>query len=190
MDTPTQVPKTLVAGDSWSWTRSLPDYPASTWTLKYNFASREKDFSVTAIASGDDHSVTIAKATTAPYNAGLYQWAATVTDGVARYTIERGQVQVLPNPESLGAGNDPRSHCQRMVEAATAALENRASTEQRELLQYSIGDRQATFDSQDTRSKLVELRNFYLWQLENEKFRDRAASGAANPRFVQVRSGG
>jgi len=34
---PSDEPARLRAGDTWKWTRTLGDYPAGTWTLKYRF---------------------------------------------------------------------------------------------------------------------------------------------------------
>src|SRR5574340_367386 len=72
---PTNEPSALRAGDTWSWRREdLGDYPASSWTLKYYFRNSSAKFDATATADGDDFEVTVAKATTAGYTVGWYDW--------------------------------------------------------------------------------------------------------------------
>ena len=73
---PTTEPTELRAGDTWKWTRSLSDYPASIWTLTYVLVQAAVQKSITASASGDDFSVSVAKATTAAYAEGLWSWVA------------------------------------------------------------------------------------------------------------------
>ena len=49
VDIPENEPDTLRAGDTWKWTRTLADYPASAWTLKYRFKSAAGGFELEAI---------------------------------------------------------------------------------------------------------------------------------------------
>jgi hypothetical protein len=87
---PTDEPSALRAGDTWKWTRTLADYPAGTWTLKYRFKNAAGGFEITAAASGTDHAVTVAAVTTAPYAAGDYQWVAWVEAGAEKFTVDQG----------------------------------------------------------------------------------------------------
>lgn len=135
---PTKEPASAIAGDTWSWTKSLSDYPAPTWTLTYYFRSREGEFNFNAAADGADHLVTVTAATTAGYKAGRYGWTVVVTSGSERRTVETGELEVLPDPASTGAGQDPRSHARKVLDAIQAVLEGRATKDQEE---YSIGSR-------------------------------------------------
>ena len=137
-DIATLEPTEVTAGDTWQWQKSLADYPAGTWTLKYYFRGRVGDFEATAAASGLDHLVTIAKATTAGYKAGEYQWISVVNDATTRYTVERGLVLVKPDPSKTGAGFETRGHARIVLDAIEAVLESRATKDQEE---YTIGSR-------------------------------------------------
>jgi hypothetical protein len=134
----TVEPREVVAGDTWEWEKSFSDYPATTWTLTYYLRSREHEASITAAADGTDHLVTVAKATTAAYKAGLYEITGFVTDATERFQVYRGLLNVLPDPASQGAGQDPRSHARKTLDAIEAVVEGRATKDQQA---YTIGGR-------------------------------------------------
>lgn len=119
---PTIEPTSITAGDTVSWTKSLDDYPASaSWVLAYAFINASAKFTATASASGDDHSVTIAAATSAGFAAGTYTWVATVTKASERFTVGTGTAVVLPN---LAAAStyDTRTAARKALDAADLAL--------------------------------------------------------------------
>ncbi len=123
------VPDQVIAGDTWRWTRSLADYPATTWTLTYYFENADDTFSAVASPSGSDHAVTIAAATTAGKKAGRYRWFARASSGGILETVEQGWVEVLPDPAAEGK-RDHRSWARRTLDALEATLEGRASQDQ------------------------------------------------------------
>jgi len=152
---PTTEPTELRAGDTWEWARKdLADFPAPTWTLKYQFKNASAFFSIIAAADGVNHAVTVAKGITATYASGLYQWSAFTDNGTLRYTIGTGNLNVLRNFDD-SAIYDHRSHARKTLENIEAVLENRATMEQ---LNYSIEGR-----SLERRSlaELLKLRDSY-----------------------------
>lgn len=177
-EVPTIEPESFIAGDTWRWTRTLADYPASTWTLTYRARSRESSFEITATASGADHSVTVAKATTAAYKAGIYAWTAQVTDGTTRTTVASGLWTVAPDPANTGAGLDPRSHARRVLEAVEAVLEGRATKDQEE---YAINGRSLKRESRET---LLKFRNQYRGEVRAEELAAAAAKGKGGGKLV------
>ena len=68
---PTTEPETITAGDSLTWKRTLADYPAGTWTLKYRLINADGKIDLTATASGTDHLVSVAPDTSAVYTAEI-----------------------------------------------------------------------------------------------------------------------
>ena len=94
---PDREPAQLRCGDTWRWTRSLVDYPATTWTLKYRYKTASTGFEIVATADGTDHSVTHAASTTGGYTAVSYNWTAWVESGAEKYTIAEGVAQLLPD---------------------------------------------------------------------------------------------
>lgn len=124
-----KLPAELVAGDTWSWSRSFGDYPAPTWTATVYFESAAATFSATASASGTDHEFSIDSATTGAKPAGRYRWSVRVTDGTTVATVESGWVEVRTNPAAAGT-SDPRSWARRTLDALNAFLEGKASNAQ------------------------------------------------------------
>lgn len=134
---PTNEPQTLIAGDTWAWTRSLSDYSAATWTLTYYFKNASANFSFAASADGATHSVSVAKATTAAYGVGTYSWEGYVDDGTSRYRVDYGTLEVLADMSA--AGNlDKRSHWKIVLDNVEAVIQNRATQDQ---FSYSINGR-------------------------------------------------
>jgi len=128
-DVSTTIPRALIAGDTWQWTRDLSDYPASTWDATVYFENRDGTFSVAGVADGDTHTFTIAAATTTTYKSGRYGWRLRVTDGTTTTTVENGLAEVLVDPAAAGT-HDTRSWARRTLEAIEAFLEGNASTAQ------------------------------------------------------------
>lgn len=143
IEIPLNEPKELRAGDTWAWRREdLSDFPAPTWTLTYQL-KREAlggNASIVASASGVNHAVSVAKAVTAAYASGSWQWQAYADDGTSRYMVDSGTINVLP--DFAVAGNlDNRSHVKKTLDAIEAVIEGRASSDQQ---QYSIEGRSLT----------------------------------------------
>lgn len=129
---PESVPKELIAGDTWQWTRDLGDYPAGTWMATVYFENMDGVFNVVGIASGTMYSFTIAAATTTGYKPGRYGWRLRVTDGSTTTTVENGIVEVQIDPAKAGK-TDTRSWARRTLEAIEAFLEGNASTAQQSM---------------------------------------------------------
>jgi hypothetical protein len=124
-----KLPAELIAGDTWAWTRSLGNYPASTWTATVYFENAAATFNSAASASGTDHAFSIDAATTAAKKAGRYRWSVRVTDGTTAATVETGWVEVRTNPAAAGT-SDPRSSARRTLDALNDFLEGKASNAQ------------------------------------------------------------
>jgi hypothetical protein len=175
-----EVPKQLVAGDTWRWTRSFDDYPAPTWTVTYYFENKAKQFSSAATADGTSQAVSIGATTSAGYPAGNYRWYARAVSGVIEETIadENGYLEVLPNPATVGA-RDLRTFAQRALEAVESAIEGKASSAQ---LSFSIGTRTV---ASYTIAELWQLRK----DLQQEVRTQQAGAAAGLGRKLQIRVG-
>jgi hypothetical protein len=118
--------------------------------------------------------------------AGAYGWSRTVEKTGARQTLasseDQGEVLVRQNPATAAQGYDSRSHNRIVLEAIEACIQNRASTTQREMIEYTIGARGQKFDPADSRAALLELHSKYKWLVANEDAREAIAAGQPNPR--------
>ena len=128
---PTIEPTSAAAGDTWTWSRAFPDYPASEYTLSYAIrgVTRLDWDSDWVTTSGDGFVVTIPAASTVDLGAGTYRWVANVTDiatGLERWTAGSGILTVTPNYDAYGDG-DAQTHNEKMLALIESALEERVT---------------------------------------------------------------
>lgn len=180
---PNTEPESFYLGDTVTWTKDLTAYPASDWTLKYNFVSNDdggNNETTTATADGDTHVVSMSKTETAAFTAGDYKWFSYVEDAgeTVRYSVASGTVTFKPNQESE---TDTRSHAKKVLDAICANIEGIASKEQQS---YSIAGRSL---SRYTPAELYEFKQQYAALYEKEKQEEQVANGGGSGRTVKVR---
>ena len=123
---PTRVPDSLRAGDTASWSRQLPDYPASAgWVLSYVLVKAGAQINITATASGSDHAVEVATGSTAAWAAGSYAYQERVSLSGKTYTVGTGNITILPSFAAATSGLDARSHAEKTLAALEAWIEAR-----------------------------------------------------------------
>lgn len=161
-----------IAGDTWSWRKSHPDFPASAgWTLSYSLRGPINliwDVSWVSV-DGDTWIITIPASATALLPAGRYRVAAHFAGGGAhaseRYTEALPALQVLANLATVAPG-DAISHAERMIPLLEQAIESLASTN---IKFYQVGQRMVT------KHDLPELRRqlgFYRAELRRQRSPD------------------
>ena len=182
-DIPTTEPTELNVGDTWKWTKTLADYPASTWTLSYSFKSSVGGFAVAATALGDDHSVTVAYGTTSGYTAGFYSWVASVTNGSERYIVDSGTCTLNPDYRAgtATAAYDGRSHARIVLDAIEAVIEGRATVDQQE---YEIAGRRL---KRMAIADLLKFRQHYKAEVAAEINAEKIRNGTGTGRRIQFR---
>lgn len=182
-DIPTTEPDVLNVGDTWKWTKTLADYPASTWALSYNFKSAAGGFAITATASGDDHAVNVAYGTTSGYAAGFYTWTASVTAGGERYIVDSGTCTLNPDfrAGTATAAYDGRTHARTVLDAIEAVIENRATVDQQE---YEIAGRRL---KRMPIADLLKLRQHYKTEVQSEAMAEAIRNGTGTGRKIQFR---
>ena len=181
---PNLEPAELRAGDTWAWKRTLADYPAGVWTLKYRFKSVLGGFEVVASANGTDHRVSVAAAITAAYAAGAYAWVAWVESGAEKHTVGAGSVPVLPDYRAgaATAAFDDRSHAQKMLEKICAWLEARDPA----VAEYEIAGRRMKYIPI---TELIKLQDRYRAEVAREKNAARIKAGLGSKSTLLVRFG-
>jgi len=154
-EVPLTEPDEIIAGDLVTWKRVLADFPASTWTLAYYLRSDTGGDAetVTAAASGDDHLVSEAAATTASWVVGTYYWTARVTSGSSIHTICEGVFKIKSDPAVVTTSDD-RSDAKIIYDALIAAFKTRATRPEK---QYSLqaAGRSFTFHTLDEWQKAI-----------------------------------
>jgi len=131
---PTTEPTQAVAGETWTWQRSLADYLASAgWTLTYylvpNAGGTRITLTTTAAADGSSHLVEKAAATTAGYAAGHYYWQAFVSKAGEKYLVDRGRLEVLADLSAVAT--DQRTHARKVFDALKSVVEGRSDKDSR-----------------------------------------------------------
>jgi len=130
-DIPSTEPASFTQGEYVQWTRTLDDYPATSWTLSYSLVKSSVQITFNATASGTDHLVTLTTSTTADYTAGIYKWQAHVDNGSGeRYLVDEGSMEILLDFAQQTSGYDDRSHVKQVLDALEATILKRATKDQ------------------------------------------------------------
>jgi hypothetical protein len=161
-----KIPSRLVAGESVSWKWSDSDFPAPTWELTYTLVKSDTRIQIVASADGADHLVEIAKATTAAYTVGEYDWQAHVGNGTERYKVGAGIIEIVTDFAEEATGYDARSHAKIVLDALEASIEGRASKTQLEQAVAGVQVKHMTLMEQ------VKLRDNYAARYRRELVAD------------------
>lgn len=171
-------PSEIRAGDAFTWTKTLSEYPASTHTLEYILFNADKRIVIATTPDGDDFDIDVASATSAAYLAGDYDWIAQASIAGERYTADSGKITILPD---VLAAQDGRSFAQRSLAAIEAVMENRASMDQEA---YTINGRSL---SRTPALELIQLRDYFRNEVSSEQDLINAADGKPSRKRVSTR---
>lgn len=179
----------IVIGDTLDFETSVPDYPnTDDWTLNYRLLLLESAGTAISFTAGgtpvDDplgYRVQLAPATTAAWTAGTYAWNSYLTKTGARYTVESGQVVLLPDPAVTTAPRDNRSMAAQTLAAIETVLLRRAGKDASE---YTVKDRQWKYTPIPD---LIKLRDYYAGLVRAEQNALLIANGQAPKSKVVVR---
>jgi len=117
-------PKTdTFAGDSFSWTSTYGDYPASSsWVATCTFQRPgENPLTITGTASGADHSFAVTAEESAILKPGRWTWAIRVTKTTTATVVEVGETIIRPNPAAI----EEETHSEKCLRLIKAAMEQR-----------------------------------------------------------------
>lgn len=128
-ETPNIEPSEITKGDTITFLKSFPDYPASQgWSLAYTFAGPSKQ-TVSSSADGDSFLVSTSSSS---WTAGDYWYQGVVSKGSEKYTVSTGALTVRPALSDVTGTYDGRSHVKKVLDALEAAIEGRASRTDKE----------------------------------------------------------
>ena len=183
-EVPITEPLVVTAGDLVTWKRTFSDYPAdSGWVLSYALTTTSLRITFSSTASGADHLVSVAAATTAAWVAGNYLIQGYVTKAATseRYRVFEANIEILTNLAAASAGYDGRSHARKCLDAIEAVLESRAG----KAIQSWSGLEQS-FSLIPT-ADLLTMRDKYRVEYQAEQAASNIARGLGNKRNVFVR---
>lgn len=179
---PTTTPASLIAGDTAKWLLTFGDYLANDgWTVAYTLINAAAKITFSASASGADHLVNVAAASTATWAAGSYQWRATASKASEVYTVGTGTLTVQPafSVSTL----DVRTFAAKTVEALEAYLSNSNNLQAQE---YEIAGRRLKRMSYP---ELIAARDKFKAEAARELAASNIARGLPDGRRVFVRFG-
>lgn len=178
-------PSSLRAGTTWSWSVRLPGY--SGWDAVVAFRNAAAHFDVAGVADGEVFTFGATVAETAPRVAGIYQAFLFVSRSeliddeptvVERMELAAGSVTILPNVAASGA-IDTRSTLRKVLDAIDAALLNRATSDQLDLISSQLDGRSITRD----KGGLLELRAKVVIEIAREEAAGRSRAVHLRARF-------
>lgn len=185
MDAPATEPLTLNAGDSLRFVRTLPAYPAGTYTLTYTLrSSAGASYTFSAVNSGGAHAVNVAASVTAAWTPGSYALSARVSDGagfVASVPVAAPTLAILPDP-----ANSTPACTQSWAELTLASVET-AISQLAAKIHQSVTVNGTTYAYTDM-EKLLALRQRMKAEINSARDAARLAAGDfPNPRQILTR---
>lgn len=176
-------PTEIAVGETLEWTRNLPAFPASEWTLTYYFRGAGPGFDVTATADGDAYSITVPTSSTSNLVEGVYFWQAWVTKDSEKHMVGSDQVKVKKDFTSITTSTivDKRSQLKKILDAIDAMVLGKATLDQQE---YAIGNRQL---KRIPIPDLMQLRREYAALYAQEVRAARRKGGASYLKNINAR---
>lgn len=174
-DIPNSEPERITAGETVRWRKSLAEFPAGPWKLKYTLQAAGKVvITVATVADGTVHAVEADSSHWAP---GVYLLTGFVEAEGKRHVVHRGTVSILPDPRwPIGS-----THASRTLELIEAALEGRIPNG----LESTNIDGQAL--NRIPITELHRLRDKYRREVKAEADALRAEAGQKIRRTVGIR---
>lgn len=117
------IPFSIIAGDSLSFSESYPDYLASDgWAASYVLLNKAGKIDFPAVADGDDFKFSVVSADTESWLPGEYQAVLVLAKDSERATLMSNTVTVKPNPLSV-ASMDGRTQAKKILDSLRSAYE-------------------------------------------------------------------
>jgi hypothetical protein len=167
---PQQEPQFLTPGESWQWTRVLPDYPPSEgWALNYYLTGPYSlALPTTPQPTSNNYLVHATPAGSPATNlvlAGIYRWVARVSLGADVYDAGSGKFTILANP-AVNIGTVVQSHASKMLALLELEIQARITGTGNAHMSYGIEGRSiAKLDL----STLYSMRAKYAREVAQER---------------------
>lgn len=184
-------PSTLIVGDTavWKDTPFVDDanngYDSSRYALSYALRGPGSAIDLNAVADGTGWQTTLSNTTAAGLVAGLWWWAAILTAAGVRFTVAKGEVDVLADFKAAGASFDGRTAAEIALADAESALKNLTASGAK-VGKYTIGARHAEYY---TPAQLIEAISYWKLRVANERRTKAMSNGLGDPRNLYTRFG-
>jgi hypothetical protein len=163
-DIPSTEPEIIFAGETVQWYRSLSDYPATDYTLKYYLTGPAAITLSAAAYNVTDHLVTVSAADSSSWAYGQYSWASYAEKG-AGATLERYRDRTGTIIIKTATG---KSFAKTMLDAIEAILESRATRKDLDTVAKGLGGSSVSRDPKLLMEHRKKFREEYLAELAEE----------------------
>ncbi len=170
---PTTEPRSFIAGETLEWSKSLANYAATEWTLKYSLRGPgTAPADITATADGEEFLVDASSTYTAALTAGTWRLVGWVESGSEKHYVYDEDVIVKAAPAT--GTLETRSTAKIIVDAIDALLTGKASLDQK---RYRIADRELERYEPE---QLLKFRTYYWNEYVKEERAKRGGSMMRN----------
>lgn len=176
-DIPSSEPTRMHAGATTQWTKSISDYPAPTYTLKY-YLTGPADLTIAGAQYGTstDHLVSVSATQSAAWIFGKYTWQSYAEKGsgdtLERYYLGAGSVQI----DTVTGKSDARVIYDDLI----AKYKSLASTGM-QVQSYSISGLAMTYTKPQD---MLDAIKYWAGVVRDEEDALVVESGGRNPRHV------
>lgn len=178
------TPDTFRAGDSITWTESLPEYPPSDgWSLRFRLLWSTGNAHFDGAPDGDNYTVSLSSEDTASWSAGSATLVRWVEHSGAKKTLSSNPVTILADLTEA-TQHDGRSRNRRALDAAEAALSAYLSGGKGMVAEYEIAGRKMKFRDAE---QIVAIINHYRPLVARENAAMALISGGSTPGRVYYR---
>lgn len=187
-------PTQITTYEEVSWTKSIPDYPASLWQLNYYFRGPGVGFNAAwgteVTADGDVFEITVPATKTDDITvAGWYRWQAWLTeiaDTTNKILIGEGRTKVVLRFDPASTATiETRTAAKIMLDTIDAALLAFATSDVSEYeISTPAGSRRV---KRGDKAQLMEQRKYWASIVTNEIARENAKNGRPLMSSVKMR---
>lgn len=157
------LPASLHAGLTFDRVVTRTAYPADDGWVLSAVLRGPAAIDLTATAEGSQHRFRALADITAGWAPGRYAYTVRATRGGDVQEVESGAVAIHADLSAVGAGHDPRTHAEKVLDAINAVLEKRATQDQEK---YRINNRELW---RTPIADLLVLRDRYRAEVQNEQ---------------------
>lgn len=154
-----------------TWRREFRGYPSGgAFALAYTLINRAAKYDIAdsqVVGEAGDYIVTVPATATATWAPGKYRWQAYISDGDGnRFTVDEGEIRVLPNLQIQTSGFDDRESDEKSLDDIIALLAGKFVEGDSQMYEiHGRKNQRYTFD------ELIRLRSYYALRVRDIRIR-------------------
>lgn len=175
-------PYTIAAGDSISFRKTLPDFPASAgWSLKYELRGGAVPVEFVSTPDGDSHVLSVDADVTTSWLPGDYVFAGFAELGQQRTQFFLASLTITADLETVTGDTPVTTHAQRMLVKLELQLEKMAEDD---IIDSTV---EGTEIRREARKEIYTMRKKYQRERESEIAAENVNNGRESGRRIVTR---